>query len=158
MRKNSSSLTTDGKTMELESYGVSGLTGHPAWNKGKKGVYKHSEETRHKISNRNKGQAPTYGMLGKRHSEGAKLKASEAMTAARKLKKWSRTKDLTGKIFGRLKVREQRGRDSCGNVVWSCECECGNRVEVVSRSLLSGATKSCRKRGHSLKLDANRLF
>ena len=51
-------------------------------------------------------------------------------------------KDLTGQRFGRLvavkPLKERRGR--C--VVWKCQCDCGNVVNVVSSDLLSG-TKSC---------------
>jgi|SRR5208337_3642722 len=72
--------------------GVSGLTGHPAWNKGKKGIYKHSEETCRRISEANKGQPPTYGMLGKKHSKEGKRKIALATSVAKKGKPWSVTK------------------------------------------------------------------
>lgn len=46
--------------------------------------------------------------------------------------------------FGKLFVVEQaKERNSRGNVVWSCLCECGNTKEVVSFNLSSGRTKSC---------------
>lgn len=57
-------------------------------------------------------------------------------------------KDLTGIRFGRLVVLE-RGQDyisSTGKskrVVWKCQCDCGNKVEVEATSLQSGATQSC---------------
>ena len=52
-------------------------------------------------------------------------------------------KDLTGRRFGRLRVIEQTAerKDRC--VVWKCVCDCGNECYIVSRSLLSGTTKSC---------------
>lgn len=47
-------------------------------------------------------------------------------------------KDLTGQKFGRLTVIEY-----VGNKKWKCKCDCGNIVEVKSKSLCSGNTKSC---------------
>lgn len=53
--------------------------------------------------------------------------------------------DLTGKIFGKLKVLEYSHSDSRGQAYWKCEClNCGN-IDVVVRGshLRSGATKTC---------------
>lgn len=54
-----------------------------------------------------------------------------------------RTKDLTGKRFGKLVVvgaTEQR-KQSC--VVWECKCDCGNTAFVPSSLLTNGNTASC---------------
>jgi len=48
-----------------------------------------------------------------------------------------------GETFGRLKVIEFIGSDSNRNTKYLCECTCGNKVEVVAYSLVSGQTRSC---------------
>lgn len=53
-------------------------------------------------------------------------------------------KELSGKYFGRLVVINDSGkRAKDGVVYWSCRCECGNFVDVYSKSLTSGKTRSC---------------
>jgi hypothetical protein len=51
--------------------------------------------------------------------------------------------DRTGKVFGKLTVIEQAGRDKLKKVLWRCRCECGNETVVVSGSLITGNTTSC---------------
>lgn len=52
-------------------------------------------------------------------------------------------KDLTGQKFNRLTVIKDTGkRNSHGNVIWECKCDCGNIVEVAGTNL-RGNTKSC---------------
>lgn len=54
------------------------------------------------------------------------------------------TRDLTGQKFGRLTVRERlRSDEKRGGVIWLCDCECGNTIEVLTKRLTSGNTKSC---------------
>ena len=53
-----------------------------AWNKGKRGLQKHSEETRRKISEMNKGK--NNPMYGKHLSEETRRKISEAMKGRKK--------------------------------------------------------------------------
>lgn len=54
---------------------------------------------------------------------------------------------IRGKTFGRLTVIQVHGRVQCKGVdkyiVWECECECGNRVNIPAQSLLRGVTTSC---------------
>lgn len=52
-------------------------------------------------------------------------------------------KDLSNKKFGRLLVLEKTNKRSSGSVIWKCLCDCGNFVEVSTRSLNSNNTKSC---------------
>lgn len=53
-----------------------------------------------------------------------------------------RFKDKTGQRFGRLAVvglaRMERGQS-----VWSCQCDCGNKIEVAITGLSTNGTKSC---------------
>jgi hypothetical protein len=52
--------------------------------------------------------------------------------------------DLTGKIYGRLKVMSRN--ETKGNrrqVRWNCICMCGNNHTVTGESLRSGKSKSC---------------
>lgn len=50
--------------------------------------------------------------------------------------------DLTGKVFGRLKVVEFIHIKN-HKAFWKCECSCGVIKSVASASLVSGGTKSC---------------
>lgn len=56
-----------------------------------------------------------------------------------------RTDDLTGKQFGRLTVigRSHTRHKTQGHVMWLCRCACGRTVEVLSKYLTGGETKSC---------------
>lgn len=51
--------------------------------------------------------------------------------------------DLRGKRFGHLTAIEETNERYNHWVVWKCVCDCGNIAFVPTRSLLSGATKSC---------------
>lgn len=53
--------------------------------------------------------------------------------------------DLTGQRFGRLVVLHRMlPPKTVRRVYWLCKCDCGNVVTVLSFSLKSGETKSCR--------------
>lgn len=52
-------------------------------------------------------------------------------------------KDLTGMVFGRLRVIGLTGEKYRTNYIWRCICECGNSIETRGYSLTSGETKSC---------------
>ena len=54
------------------------------------------------------------------------------------------TEDLTGQIFGKLKVIK-RASSQCNHATWYCKCNCGNPdlIEVAANHLKSGAIKSC---------------
>lgn len=51
-------------------------------------------------------------------------------------------KDLTGQIFGKLTVLEDSGKRYDNNILWKCQCECGNQPLIKGTSLLHGV-KSC---------------
>lgn len=54
-----------------------------------------------------------------------------------------RALDLSNQKFGRLTalypIKERRR----GRIVWHCQCECGNHVDVVVSDLTTGDTISC---------------
>lgn len=52
-------------------------------------------------------------------------------------------KNLTNQRFGRLVALEPTLKRKSGCVVWKCQCDCGNIIEVSSHSLKTGNTKSC---------------
>ena len=52
-------------------------------------------------------------------------------------------KDLTGQRFGDLVVLEITPERKNRQVVWKCQCDCGNITYVVGQALRSGHTKSC---------------
>ena len=51
--------------------------------------------------------------------------------------------DLTGQIFGRLKVLRKGGVTKRGETFWICECSCGEFTKSLTYQLRSGAKKSC---------------
>ena len=51
-------------------------------------------------------------------------------------------KDLTGRIFGRLKVLEMAETDKNGTR-WRCRCECGREIVTYGEYLTRGITQSC---------------
>jgi hypothetical protein len=52
--------------------------------------------------------------------------------------------NLTNERFRKLLVVEPTtGRDSSGNIIWECVCDCGNKKLVSSKLLLSESTGSC---------------
>ena len=51
--------------------------------------------------------------------------------------------DLNGMTFERLTVIGECGRTTDRHILWECRCECGNIVNVSSRDLVAGHTKSC---------------
>jgi len=56
----------------------------------------------------------------------------------------AKIKDLVGQRFGRLMVLYDTGkRKKNGNVVWHCQCDCGNELDVRSGDLVSIHTTSC---------------
>jgi len=53
------------------------------------------------------------------------------------------TKDKTGMVFGKLTVLNYVGMNAAHKSLWSCKCECGNTISVISGSLTTGNTSSC---------------
>ena len=51
--------------------------------------------------------------------------------------------DLAGQRFGRLVVLERVGTNKSGNVLWSCLCDCGNRIIARSDHLKDNHIQSC---------------
>lgn len=82
-------------------------------------------------------------------------KAAERMHA-RKGKhglKNNRSKDLTGKVFGKLTVIEKGEYvDGGHHTTWKCRCECGKIIQVRQCHLITGAQKSCGCENSKLEL------
>ena len=55
----------------------------------------------------------------------------------------SRTKDMTGQVFGKLTVQKLAGFASGNRVVWECLCKCGETSLVTGKNLRSGNAMSC---------------
>ena len=51
--------------------------------------------------------------------------------------------DLSGQVFGRLKVLNISGITKNRHALWLCQCTCGSVKNVNSSSLRNGMTKSC---------------
>jgi hypothetical protein len=53
--------------------------------------------------------------------------------------------DLTGRVFGKLKVLERRGSNNHGSPIYLCQCACdaNTKVEVLADNLRRKHTKSC---------------
>ena len=55
----------------------------------------------------------------------------------------SASKDLIGKVFGKLTVIEKTNKKDNTCIVWKCRCECGSIKEVNTARLNNGNTRSC---------------
>ena len=53
-----------------------------------------------------------------------------------------RVNDLTGRVFGHLKVIQAAPRKS-GAACWLCVCDCGVKKAIRASSLIDGLTRSC---------------
>jgi hypothetical protein len=51
--------------------------------------------------------------------------------------------DITGNVYGRIKVLSFLCLDHDNKAVWDCLCECGSKLPILGKSLRSGLTKSC---------------
>lgn len=51
--------------------------------------------------------------------------------------------DISGKKFGRLSPKKIVRISKHKKAIWLCQCDCGNTVEVIAESMISGRTKSC---------------
>lgn len=54
-----------------------------------------------------------------------------------------KVKDITGQVFGRLKVLQFSGINHYDRALWLCRCSCGIQVTVVGCNLRRGNTVSC---------------
>ena len=53
-------------------------------------------------------------------------------------------RDITGKIFGSLKVLNKQPSNSEGRAVWHCVCKCGNAIDVTTKRLTTGKQTACK--------------
>lgn len=53
------------------------------------------------------------------------------------------TKDISDKRFGRLIAKYPTSKRKNGKVVWHCQCDCGNTIDVAITYLTTGDTLSC---------------
>lgn len=92
---------------------------------------------------------------GKSQREAAKqLNCTEALVSKR-LKEYGLSRKVQdkyiGKRFGLLTPLEVSGYDKHSHIKFQCFCECGNEIEVLGNSLITGNTTTCgceaRKRG-----------
>lgn len=52
--------------------------------------------------------------------------------------------DLTGQRFGKLTVIKDSGQtDNFGQILWECQCDCGNKTLIRAGNLVKGNTTSC---------------
>lgn len=56
---------------------------------------------------------------------------------------WPNLIDLTGKRFGRWVVLERVANDKHRNLMWLCECDCGNKAAVQGNGLKNNHSRSC---------------
>lgn len=78
-------------------------------------------------SNLRKGLTQSCGCLRKE-------KVKEKPTAIR---------DLTNQRFGKLIAIAPTSKRLNGQVIWKCQCDCGNEVYIRSYNLVSGSSQSC---------------
>lgn len=63
--------------------------------------------------------------------------------AMRDTRRPARRIDITGQVFGRLIAIRPVGHTGHTNIVWLCQCFCGEPVKVPTNCLRSGNTRSC---------------
>ena len=51
--------------------------------------------------------------------------------------------DETDKKYGKLTPIKVVGKNKHGQILWLCECDCGNQTTLVGGTFRSGHTKSC---------------
>src|SRR5690349_3092837 len=51
--------------------------------------------------------------------------------------------NIEGERFGLLTAIKAVGRNHRNNVVWLCQCDCGNSTSVITTRLIKGKTRSC---------------
>lgn len=51
--------------------------------------------------------------------------------------------ELTGKRFDKLIVLKKTNKKLWTNIIWKCQCDCGNITYVAGSKLKGGHTKSC---------------
>lgn len=56
--------------------------------------------------------------------------------------KMTKSLDLSGKAFGRLTVFCAANNKN-GRTAWHCQCDCGDLLVVITKSLTNGRTRSC---------------
>lgn len=52
-------------------------------------------------------------------------------------------RDLTNQKFGRLLAIAPCDRSRTGQIIWLCQCDCGNTAKIYTHYLTTGHTKSC---------------
>jgi hypothetical protein len=63
--------------------------------------------------------------------------------------------DLTGKLFGNLKVIGRAGTRASGEALWTCACGgCRNVVNITTQQVKRGHCAECGKRCRSIKAGA----
>lgn len=55
----------------------------------------------------------------------------------------STSSDYVGQTFGLLTVIEKTDKRQNGNIIYKCQCECGNIIETTQWHLKSGGSRSC---------------
>ncbi len=59
-------------------------------------------------------------------------------------KRWDKYNEgMMGRVFGRLTVQSEVGRDKRKQRLWDCLCNCGNHTIVRTNTLMTGTVKSC---------------
>ena len=51
--------------------------------------------------------------------------------------------DITGQVFGKLKVKDRVENGKNGKIRWKCECNCGNEIIVNGADLKNNKIHSC---------------
>lgn len=77
---------------------------------------------------------------------GTNLKTGKVVSCGcyhKKILSQTRTKDLTGQVFGKLTVLKRVSEIGEPHMKWECQCECGRTTIVAGTALKQGITKSC---------------
>jgi hypothetical protein len=73
------------------------------------------------------------------------LQSGKAKSCGCLKKDWSKnaSKNIIGRKYGRLTIINIMGKDKWNHIIFSCQCDCGNKITCLAESLRSKNTTSC---------------
>ena len=63
--------------------------------------------------------------------------------------------NLLNQTFGKLIVIKETNKRKNNSIIWECQCECGNIIELSTKELRSDGIIQCQKCGHDRKPQTN---
>lgn len=74
---------------------------------------------------------------------GASLRNGHTTSCGHKAYESKNADDLIGQVFGQLKVIEKIGKNNSRQIIWNCQCSCGNFRQALGYELKNGKVTAC---------------